>query len=71
MIIYVDIDHTICDNHDYLNYGDAVPWQENINKINKLYDDGHKIVYWTARGTGTGIDQRDLTQNQFREWGVK
>jgi len=29
------------------------------------------IVYWTARGTKTGIDWYDATLKQFKEWGVK
>ena len=40
-------------------------------RINKLYEDGATIVYWTARGTGSGIDWRDVTEKQFEEWGVK
>ena len=38
--------------------------------INKLYDEGHTVVYWTARGSTTGIDWGDLTQNQLKEWGL-
>jgi len=71
MIIYVDIDHTICNVDNLLDYTDAIPWQDNIDKVNQLYDDGHKIVYWTARGTGTGLDWRETTEKQFEEWGVK
>jgi len=71
MIIYVDIDHTICDNDNYLDYSNAQPWYDNIEKINQLYDDGHMIVYWTARGTGTNIDWRTPTEKQFKDWGVK
>ena len=40
-------------------------------KINKLYDEGHEIVYWTARGSATGIDWYDFTKNQLLKWGVK
>jgi len=74
MIIYVDIDHTICEvdaGPDYSDYTGAEPWQENIDKVNRLYDDGHKIVYWTARGSGTGMDWREVTEKQFEDWGVK
>ena len=28
-------------------------------------------MYWTARGTGSGIDWRDITEKQLEEWGVK
>ena len=65
MVIYVDIDHTICETDASLDYEAAIPWQENIDKVNQLYDDGHTIVYWTARGSGSGIDWREVTEKQF------
>lgn len=71
MIIFVDIDETICLSPEDRNYSKAKPIQKNINKINKLYDNGDTIIYWTARGTGSGIDWREVTENQFKEWGVK
>lgn len=71
MIIYVDIDETICISPKDRNYEKAVPIDKNIKKINKMYDNGDKIVYWTARGTGSGIDWRQVTEKQFKEWGVK
>ena len=52
MIIYVDIDETICETPDR-NYKLSNPIKENIKKINDLYDQGHTIIYWTARGTGS------------------
>ena len=39
-------------------------------KINKLFRDGHTIIYWTARGTVTQIDWLDLTKEQLDKWGV-
>ena len=71
MIIYVDIDETICTSPEDRDYAKAVPILTNIEKCNTLYDKGHTIVYWTARGTGTGIDWRDVTEKQFKEWEVK
>tara|TARA_B100000925_G_C21969152_1_gene457010 strand:- start:916 stop:1218 length:303 start_codon:yes stop_codon:yes gene_type:complete len=71
MIIYVDIDDTICTRSEDLDYSKAMPLHERINKINKLYDGGNKIVYWTARGTISGIDWREVTEKQFADWGVK
>ena len=73
MIYYVDIDDTICirSDHTDLNYENSKPIKERIEFINQLYDDGHTIVYWTARGTGTGIDWSETTQRQFSDWGVK
>lgn len=71
MIVYVDIDETICISPDDRDYNKAVPIEKNIKKINKMYDNGDRIVYWTARGTGSGIDWRLVTENQFLKWGVK
>lgn len=65
----IDIDGTICTNTegDYVN---AEPLHEIINKINYLYRLGHKIVLFTARGTTTGLDWREITENQLQNWGV-
>ena len=71
MLIYVDIDETICVTPDDRNYSLAIPLSDNIEKINALYDAGHTIIYWTARGTGSGIDWSKITEDQFKFWGVK
>ena len=71
MIIYVDIDDTICKSSSDQNYANAKPIPNRIAKINKLYDEGNTIIYWTARGTGTGINWRDTTEKQFKNWNVK
>ena len=71
MIIYVDIDETICKSPESRDYNYAIPIMANIEKINQLYDSGNTIVYWTARGTGSGLDWSDVTENQFNSWGVK
>lgn len=76
-VIYVDIDDTICfyDKTIPLSgnrvYSDALPDYTNIAKINALYDKGNKIVYWTARGSRSGIDWTDFTAQQLNEWGAK
>ena len=71
MIIYVDIDETICKTQSDRDYSKSVPMKDRIAKINKLYDEGNTIVYWTARGTETELDWKEVTENQFKEWGVK
>lgn len=74
MLYYVDIDETICDYEYGVNkreYTLARPIQMNIDKINKLYDEGHQITYYTARGSATGIDWFEVTKNQLEEWGAK
>lgn len=71
MIIYIDIDDTICESPNKPDYTISIPKTENIAKANALYDAGHTIVYWTARGTQTGIDWSNTTKQQFQTWGVK
>jgi len=71
MVIYIDIDDTICKNPKQLDYSTSIPIKENIEKANKLYDEGHLIVYWTARGSSTGIDWSEITKKQLSTWGVK
>ena len=44
---------------------------ENIKKINKLYNEGNEINYWSARGSLSKIDFYDLTHNQLKQWGCK
>jgi len=67
--IYIDIDGTICSQEK--DYSKAEPFHDRIEAYNKMYDLGNEITYWTARGTTTGIDWRELTERQFKEWGVK
>ena len=76
MIIYVDIDGTICSENDgkpktEKDYLAAEPYMDRIEKINRLYDEGNTIVYWTARGATRGIDWTDVTRKQLEEWGCK
>jgi hypothetical protein len=75
----VDIDSTICTSVSNGKYEEATPIFSHIEKINKLYDEGHTIVYLTARGMGRFGDNSDLakkmfydlTANQLDEWGCK
>ena len=71
MRIFVDIDETICFYEGERQYPEAIPNYENIEKINKLYDEGHEIIYWTARGGITKIDWSELTAEQLEAWGCK
>jgi peptidase E len=68
-VIYVDIDGTICTITK--PYSDALPRLEQISKINKLYDEGNTIVYYTARGAATKVDYTELTKQQLNDWGCK
>lgn len=68
-IIYVDIDGTICTQES--EYSLAKPIPENITKINRLFDEGHEIIYYTARGQVSKKDWSVLTLVQLNEWGCK
>lgn len=70
MRIFVDIDHTICDTEG-TDYEGSIPKKEKIKKVNEWYDAGHTIVYWTARGTMTGISWFGVTLDQLKRWGCK
>jgi hypothetical protein len=76
MNIYIDIDNVIArpDNpgHDGpYDYTNVSPIEENIARANALYKAGHRITYYTARGTETGIDWKDVTREQLDAWGCK
>lgn len=64
-----DIDGTLCTdtNGDYVA---AEPITSRIAHVNELYAAGHTIKLFTARGSTTGIDWRDLTEIQLERWDV-
>ena len=70
MIYIFDIDGTLCTNEND-DYSFATPLNKRIDIVNKLYDDGHTIKIFTARGSATGIDWKELTKKQLVEWKVK
>ena len=77
MTYVFDIDGTICSltNGDYK---EAEPFYDRIKKINDLYDQGHEIIFYTARGMGRYKNNRSLaeshfwsfTNKQLMSWGV-
>ena len=81
MTYVIDIDGTICESVSDLNgdYRNMKPLHSRIEKINELYDYGHKIVYFTARGMGRHNNNQaraiqdfySITENQLKDWGAK
>lgn len=81
MNIFVDLDNTLCINKNnsikmsyieaFKKYNNAIPIEKNINKINKLYEDGNTISIWTNRGSDNKIDYTAITKEQLLQWGVK
>ena len=70
MIYCVDVDGTICTTQG-TDYAGAQPIPARIAKINELFEAGHEVVYFTARGSLLGVDHSDLTNGQLRSWGAK
>jgi hypothetical protein len=70
MIYCFDIDGTLCTNTNG-DYEIAVAFPQVIGYLNALYEQGHQIVLYTARGSTTGINWREATVKQLRAWGVK
>ena len=74
MKIFVDIDETICYYESVREYSKAIPLKKNILKINKLYEKGNTITYYSARAT-VFKDKYDvyleLTTRQLKTWGCK
>ncbi len=66
-----DIDGVVATTVPGNKYNLAEPQPENISLVNTLYERGHRIVLFTARGYLTGIDWAEVTRNQLSAWGVK
>jgi len=67
----IDIDGTICSTPPDRNYLKAEPFPEAVAEINKLYEEGNKIILFTARGASSGKNWHDLTAEQIKNWGIK
>ena len=78
MTYVFDIDGTICTTTDG-DYALAEPLKDRIAMVNKLYDEGHTIVFQTARGMGRSGNSVAFayemfekgTRYQLDSWGVK
>jgi len=78
MTYVFDIDGTVCTNTKG-EYEKASPFLDRIQLINKLYDDGHKIIMFTARGMARHNGNVNkafqqfyhLTSDQLKGWGLK
>ena len=75
-VALVDVDETICTYGEKRRYDLAHPIKKNIDKINKLYDEGWYIIHWTARGgskksKAAGKCYYDFTWKQLESWGCK
>jgi len=70
MIVFIDLDGTLCTEVEGDDYRLAQPKQEEIDHVNDMWK-LHHITIWTARGSTTGKDWKALTIEQLKKWGVK
>lgn len=70
MIYCFDIDDTITKVNIGNKYEEAIPHQGVIDRINELYHEGNRIIFFTGRGGTSGIDWTNLTKDQLKRWGV-
>jgi capsule biosynthesis phosphatase len=74
----IDLDGTLC-TIEKSGYSFAQPIESRINKVNKLFDEGHEIVIFTARGMNTFQGNKEkvyeqyynFTVTQLKQWNVK
>ncbi len=66
----VDIDGVIALLSPNNDYNLAQPNQTVIDAVNRLYEAGHHITLFTARGSMTGLDWTAVTSGQMQRWGV-
>ena len=80
-ILVIDIDGTVCPQaKPGEGYDNLEPYPEAVEAINKLYGEGYRIVFHTARfmnwhkGNATNIYREggyDFTKKQLERWGIK
>ena len=74
----LEIDGIICNTHGN-DYENAQPFLQRIEKINKLHDQGNKIIFHTCRGMTLFNNNRfnaehefwSFTYKQLKKWNVK
>lgn len=78
MVYCFDLDNTLCFSEGN-NYMASTPNNNMIKKVNHLYDNGHTIKIFTARGMTTYngsvssvyMNMFILTSTQLNNWGIK
>jgi hypothetical protein len=70
MIYYFGIDNIICKTNG-TEYENSSPYEDRIEIINKLFDDGNTICYNSDREQKTGESQTMLLYKQLKDWKCK
>ena len=73
MIYAFDLDGTLVTLVEDSRYNECKPLAGRIAVVNKLYDEGHEIIIYTARGVVSGLtdELRKLTRHQLSDFGIK
>lgn len=66
-----DLDGTLCTQTYGGKYAEAQPIRKAIEEVNRLFDEGCKIIIDTGRGSSSGIDWKSLTCEQLESWGLR
>lgn len=64
-----DLDNTICVTEG-TEYDQSTPILAVVDLINHLYKEGHYVIIFTARGSKSQINFRELTERQLMNWGI-
>ncbi|WP_428079429.1 phosphoheptose isomerase [Candidatus Pelagibacter sp.] len=73
-----DLDNVICRSHHNF-YKKSKPLKKTISFINRIYNNGHTVKIFTARGMTTYKENisvvkkkyKNFTIKQLKKWGVK
>ena len=63
--VFIDIDGTICTEERTFERPLATPLPNAREAINKMYNEGHTIIFWTARGW----EQYKITEDWLKKHG--
>ncbi len=78
LTLLVDIDGILCGQIEG-DYKNAIPNEKAIETVNRLYDEGYRIILYTARFMGRAKGSAriareigyEFTRKQLEGWGVK
>lgn len=70
MIYVFDLDGTICTKTTNGDYHLAKPYKMMVDIVRRLYDEGHKIIIYTARGMYSKTDRMEITKKQLKDWNI-
>ena len=70
LTVCIDIDGVIAHKTENNDYSIALPNKAIIDYINRIFDMGHQILLFTARGSFSGIEWEEITRKQLADWNV-